>query len=231
MSNRPAVSKRLEKALFQEVGSRCPLCGEEDVSALVIHHIEPYAENPAHDPSKMIVLCSNCHARADRGDISRVKLLDRKQRLAKVVPFPHQTSTPSPQTVIGQGNIVAGHDIQVDHLHIRPPRIAGKGRATIIPGTVATDPFKIGYLKHLAKRYNKFKEYEVGKKQMRYSLIYQAYESEMKYSIEQTPLQLFETASRYLQSRIKNTKLGRIRKKQGKKLYSLFEEFPHTDVE
>jgi len=224
MAKRASIPKRLEKALFQEVGSRCPNCGDDRVSDLVIHHIIPFADNPTHDPAHMIVLCSNCHAQAHSKDIAIDHLYKLKRHLRKLGPTTPSSASPHSQTVIGERNIVAGRDIQVGQIHIHGPK-KGKAKTLLIPGTVATDPHKVGYLKHLAKRYNQFKEYEVGKENMRYALIFQAYQREIKYGIEQTPSELFEKASKWLQSRIENTMLGRIRKKQGHRLYSTFEEF------
>src|SRR3989304_1383059 len=231
MADPRTIPKRLEKALFQEAGSSCPTCGQNNVSALTIHHIKPFSEQPFHNPEDMIVLCANCHARADREEITMDQLYEIKRRLGDATRNRPQTPSPYPQTVIGQGNIVAGRDIQDGHLHIGSPRTRGKGRLAVIRGTVATDPHKVGYLKHLAKRYNEFKEYEMGKEKMRYALVYQGYQREIKYGIEQTPLGLFEKACKYLQARIENTMLGRVRKKQGQKLYSTFEEFSETGGE
>ncbi|MBI4527367.1 MAG: HNH endonuclease [Deltaproteobacteria bacterium] len=231
MADPRTIPKRLEKTLFQEAGSRCPNCSENDVSTLTIHHIKPFSENPVHNRADMIVLCANCHARADRGEITTDRLYDLKALLGNATFHSPQTPSSCSQTVIGQSNFVAGGDIQVGHLHISTPRTKGKGRVGVIPGTVATDPHKVGYLKHLAKRYNEFKEYEAGKDNMRYALVYQAYQREIKYGIEHTPLELFEMACKYLQTRIENTMLGRIRKKQEQKLYSTFEEFFRTGDE
>ena len=77
--SRIAVPKRMERALYQEVGSRCPACGESDVSALTIHHIVAYAVTGKHDPEAMIVLCANCHARADRREITQDELFALKR--------------------------------------------------------------------------------------------------------------------------------------------------------
>jgi hypothetical protein len=101
-------------------------------------------------------------------------------------------------------------------------RRAAKSRL-VIPGTLGAEPKKLGYLKYLVRRYIELKQWDVGKGQMRYPVIYSAYRREIKYSLAETPLDKFEEASRYLQRRIENTKIGRAKK--GSNLYSTFEEF------
>lgn len=226
MTKRPPIPKRLEKSLYQEANSRCFVCGSDEIATLEIHHIVPFEEIGAHHVSDMIVLCRNCHAKAHSGEISRDKLYQAK-RSAKTPPLdrPNQV-VPSSGTVIGHGAIVAGGSITAGgDIRVTVLRQTHRSRASIIPGTVATDRFKIGYLKYLATRHQDFKEYEVGKDQTRYPVIYKSYQREIRFSIEQTPLERFEVAIEYLQQRINNTKLGRIRRGQGQKLYSTFNEF------
>lgn len=191
MSKRNSIPKKIEKLLFQEVGSRCPVCGQIDVTTLTIHHIEQYATNPMHHPSTMIVLCANCHAKADRGEISKAMLYDIKKKANIVSP---KSSTRSKINVKGVANVVGenvhiGGDVRIN-VH------TGKKRLTkpIIPGSVSEDVRKIGYLEYLVKRYNEFKKWECESKgqEMKYFLIRRAYEGELKYQVKDTPLNLFE---------------------------------------
>lgn len=232
MADRPAIPRRLEKTLFQEANSRCLICGEDHVAALEIHHIVPFEEVHAHNHADMLVLCANCHAKAHGGGISRDQLYKAKRSAKKVIPIRPRPTSLGPQTVTGQGLIVAGGDIIAGgDIKVHAPRMVSKPRPPIIPNTVATNPDKVGYLKHLAKRYIEFKEYEVGKGNMHYPIIYKSYEREIGYSINNTPLNRFADACHYLQRRIGNTKLGRMLKSQGRKLYSTFEEFAKGDVQ
>lgn len=216
-AKRPNIPKRIEKLLYQEVGSQCPVCGESDIVKLTIHHIEPWSECREHDPLKMIVLCANCHARAEAGDIDRATLYRAKLKL-RIVRLPATAGVA--QHVMGDNNAVAGRDVNI--------RVTARSRRRVLPrpaGTVCDDPRKVGYLQYLAKRYNQFKEWEVGKPAMKYGFIHKAFEREIKYAIRTTPLDRFETAASWLQERIRGTKLGRILSARGQLVFSAFDEF------
>lgn len=89
----------------------------------------------------------------------------------------------------------------------------------------------IGYLNHLVNRYNEFKAWDCKQEgiPINYAFIRVAYQREMKYKVKDTPVELFDSAVAYLQRRIENTKLGRMKKGQGQKLFSSFDDFdrPH----
>lgn len=98
-------------------------------------------------------------------------------------------------------------------------------------GTVCDDPRKVGYLQYLAKRYNQFKEWDVGKAAMHYGLIHTAYQRHMKYAVRTTPMDQFEKGAAWLQQRILGTKLGRILAARGQPVFSAFDEFDgHGDL-
>lgn len=133
-------------------------------------------------------------------------------------PGPHVT-----QNVTGDGNIVGGGPVTIGNVDMR--HTSRRARTPILPGTVATDPYKVGYLQYLADRFNEFKEWEVGKEAMNYALIRVSYKREMKFPISHTPLDRFDAAIAYLQSRIRSSKVGRIRARQGDRLFDSFAEF------
>ncbi len=137
-----------------------------------------------------------------------------------IIRFPGNHVT---QRVQGDGNIVAGGDVAITNVDMR--RAWKRSRSPVLPGTVATDPHKIGYLKYLAERFNEFKRWETGKTAVKYALIHVAYRRAMKYSIANTPLDHFAEAVTFLQQRIRNTMLGRIKAKDGNRLFEIFEEF------
>ncbi|HUV42267.1 MAG TPA: HNH endonuclease signature motif containing protein [Sedimentisphaerales bacterium] len=120
--------------------------------------------------------------------------------------------------------------IQAKYITIKTDKKSS--RSIIIPGTVAEDARMYGYLNYLVKRYNEFKEWECKKAKikMNYSLIRVAYEREMKYKIKDTPQNMFGRAVEYLQKRISNTKLGRIKKSRGQEIFSSFETFDQNEL-
>ncbi|MCP4248633.1 MAG: hypothetical protein GY778_16430 [bacterium] len=136
-----------------------------------------------------------------------------------IIKFPGTSVT---QDVAGDGNIFVGNgSINIGRVDMR--RTRERSSAPVLPGTVATEPYKVGYLKYLAKRFNDFKEWEVGREAMNIARIYKAYERELKFSIANTPLDLIAEAAAYLQGRIRNSKLGRIKAREGNRLFDTFE--------
>lgn len=223
-AGRKSIPKRTEKLLYQQVGSRCPVCAEESVAKLTIHHIESYAESQAHDPSKMIVLCANCHASAEAGEIDKNRLYELK---ARPMTLSSNRSPSVSQQVSGSNNLVAGRDVVV-----KIGRGAKRPKLPEPVGTVCEDPRKVGYLQYLAKRCNQFREWDSSRRgSMNYGAIHGQYQNQMKYAIRTTPLPLFESGLQFLQKQILNTKLGRILNARGQRTFSLFEEFDgHGDL-
>lgn len=128
------------------------------------------------------------------------------------------------QEVFGNGNFVVGKgSIHVENVDMRST--TRRRRSPVIPGTVATDPYKVGYLEYLVGRFNQFKESEVGKPAMKYALIRIAYKREIKFNVAHTPLERFDEAVAYLQGRIRNTMIGRAKAAEGNRLFESFAEF------
>lgn len=244
MTKRKYMPKALEKRLFQEVGSKCPICGENDIETLKIHHIVPYHNNEEHNADDLIVLCGRCHDKADAGTISRSELYKLKRGLilggqtpSNVISFPgaqnkflaREDSPPIVNTK-QTGNVnLSGSPVVHGNITVTNIKTTKKSKSapTIIPGTIGENARKIGYLKYLIKRYQKFKEWECNKKgvKLQYGKIWGSYQDEIKYTPQNTPIDLFDNAVAYLQGRIRNTKLGRIKNSRGQKLFSDFDNF------
>ncbi len=245
MVRRKSIPKRLEKKLYQEVSSKCPVCGETDVDSLVIHHIVPYANNQEHNFDDMIVLCSGCHSKADSGTLSRTKLYKIKRELltpsSNVVDFqafkkkaqgnePSRPSMISNTSIHGDGNVTIkeGTEVHGDlNVTTRISKSGSKSNPIIIPGTLGSEKRLIGYIEYLISRYNEFKKWDCEKngEKMNYSRIRVAYQRVFKYKVKDTPIEHFEKAVAYLQDRIRKTKLGRNKNSQGQRIFREFEEF------
>jgi len=143
-----------------------------------------------------------------------------------IIPFP---GIQIGNNVRGEGNIIAGGDVTIGKIDLR--RSSKRSSTPVLPGTVATDPHKIGYLRYLADRFNKFKEGEVGKSKMEYAVIHVSYRRDMHFSIPTTPLDRFNEAVAYLQRRIRNTMLGRNLARQGNRLFESLDEFTANEGE
>jgi hypothetical protein len=134
---RRAVPRDVERALYQEVGSRCPECGEANVKALTVHHIVAYAQAYGHNPDAMIVLCANCHARADRREITEDELFRMKRALRASQPGfgtggLDGRAPASPLINIGRQAAENIINIAGDHTTVRPPK-GRRPRVVIAP--------------------------------------------------------------------------------------------------
>ena len=68
----------------------------------------PIAENPEHDPRDMLVLCANCHAKADRGELSKESLYGAKSGGNEVIlQFPGSRKPAESVSAVGNGNLLA----------------------------------------------------------------------------------------------------------------------------
>lgn len=70
----PPASKKIKNELyFERADKQCEWCGK-DIDSPDVHHIKPREEGGPNKTSNLIVLCPNCHRKADSGVISRSKL-------------------------------------------------------------------------------------------------------------------------------------------------------------
>jgi hypothetical protein len=119
---------------------------------------------------------------------------------------------------------------QINNISAETVNVHANGRRAVRPrffvsGIVANEPMKLGYLKYLAHRFNEYKERQVGKVRMRPQIIFVEYRRSIGYSVTETPLEKFDAGQRYLQDRIENSMVGRIKHAKGEKRYETFQEF------
>ncbi|MFC6716999.1 HNH endonuclease [Natrialbaceae archaeon GCM10025810] len=70
----PPASESLKNELrLDRAGGQCEYCVEE-IDLLEVHHIKPRSEGGPNTRKNLIVLCPNCHRKADRGVYSRSEL-------------------------------------------------------------------------------------------------------------------------------------------------------------
>ena len=95
-------------------------------------------------------------------------------------------------------------------------------------GCIGSDTVKANYIGHLISRYNEYKEYEVGKGQVKYAVFASQLKKRYKIAPTRTLYNLhinkFDELASYIQMRIDGTKLAKIKGKEHKN-YSTFEEF------
>jgi len=83
MSERPPIPSELKRKVLVEAGHRCaiPTC-RYPITEIV--HIIPWEQVKKHEYENLIALCSNCHGRADRGEIDRKSLRIYKRILQRL---------------------------------------------------------------------------------------------------------------------------------------------------
>lgn len=240
-NRRKRTPQQIETAILTQSRRRCCLCWGLRSDAAEqqgqIAHID-------HDPSNwlpenLVFLCLSHHNEYDSrmsqakgltaGEIREYR--DRMYELLKddTIPLAGVGSNQQGATQHGaplcvvHGDGAAITNIQ-GNVNIRYPRSAKGKQATVIPGTVAEDYSMVNYLNYLINRYNEFKKWEAGQR-MNYAMIRVAYQREFGCCVKDTPQVRFLAAAEYLQGRIRNTKLGRMKNAEGKSLFSSVDEF------
>ena len=215
------MPKRTEKKIFQEANSRCAKCGENDVSALQIHHIQSYAEVKEHKEANLILLCASCHAKIGNKEYKENDLLRLKISLIKGNSPNVARSSPT-NTITLENSKNTGVVANANNLTIKTEKKTVK----MLPpkGTIASNAPYRNYIKYLIDRYNKFKGENAGKGKMKYTVIYTSITGEFGAKWDMLLLDNFDRLSDYLKNRIDKTAFGRNQKAKGIKRYSTFEE-------
>ena len=237
--------------LLQKCLRRCCLCyalkGDDSQKDGQLAHLDHKRSNG--DPGNFVWLCFEHHNSYDSRmgqakNITEQELRRHRQALYQAVeqgavPAKHGATVlkfsierAAPMSITGDGNVIAGGD--VNYVVNMPKNRRGKRPAAsspIIPGTVSEDAQMIGYLRYLVDRYQKFKKWECDRtgQEMKYPVIHRAYKAKIKYELKHTPRSLFDGAVSFLQQRIRDTRLGRMKRNQ--RLYSDFQDFDGQTVE
>lgn len=237
-----------QTAVLERCRRRCCLCFAlaNDVSQKEgqLAHLDHDRSN--NNVDNLVFLCLEHHAKYDAKMIQAKNMSEAEVRKyremlelavqeGRVPPEAQALASKQPNgqqigsvNINGGSAIIAGGDVHYTVQAPKPTRRrkgSSSSRPPIIPGTVAENPRMIGYLNYLVRRYEKFKKWECERagRRMGYGVIRNRYKDQMHYELIHTPVAQFEKAARYLQERIRNTKLGRMRK--GQKLYDSFDEF------
>lgn len=216
----PQLAK-LKANLQKEIGSICPFCENDEVGHFEIHHID---ENPSNNEiSNLLMLCPICHSKITKGDIAELEVYKKKISLI-TNPVSNKTA---PNKLIHFNdrveNAIIGDNNQIS---IKQSKKTVKQKYP--EGCIGFDTIKANYVSHLIKRYNEYKEYEVGKGQVNYSTfsahLKKTYKIGPTRTLYNLPIEKFEELVSYIQSRIEKTKLAKIKGK-GHKNYSTYEEY------
>lgn len=76
---RKSLPAKMRSSLQKEINSACPICGNEDVEYFEAHHIDGDRSNTIL--ANLLLLCSNCHSKITKGDISVDEVIIIKNNL------------------------------------------------------------------------------------------------------------------------------------------------------
>ena len=213
----PKQSK-VRAELQKEIGSTCPFCNSDDVGHFEIHHID---ENPSNNENRnLILLCPTCHSKITKGDIAPVQVFEKKIEL---LMRPKTSNKGQSVRIKKVNNAVIG-----DNNNVTIKQSTKKTVQKYPEGCIGHEIQKTNYLSHLIKRYNEYKENEVGKERMNYAQFGAHLKKQFKLgptrTIYHVPTERFDELASYIQKRINETtlakKLGR-----GHKNFSTFDEY------
>jgi HNH endonuclease len=222
--NDKVIPKQTEKLIYQEASSRCSFCPEDHIPLLDIHHIVPRADGGSNDPSNLILVCKNCHARIDSGAISSDEV-SRVKHTQRVIPLIPRGKTSSGNNLTIGGDVTSS--IIANSLTItgdvKLPR-----RMSHPAGSIGANLNKKNYIAHLVEQYHTLRSADgsYGRTvQYEYAVLYKSIERKFKAKTYFIPESRFEDLVQYLQNRIDATIQGKRNRKNGYKNYSDFYEY------
>lgn len=211
---------KVRAELQKEIGSICPFCDSDDVGHFEIHHMD---ENPSNNEvGNLLLLCPTCHSRITKGDISSIEVYKKKLSLLT-------NPTPSRRN---SNNTINFNDKVENAIVGDNNNISIKQTKKIVSkypeGCIGADTIKANYIGYLVKRYNEYKEAEVGKVNMNYAAFAAHLKKQYKIGPTRTlynlPIEKFDELAIYIQLRIDKTTLAKM-KGRGHKNYSTLDDY------
>lgn len=218
--NRIPQETKIRSLLQKEIGSTCPFCENDDVEHFQIHHID---ETPSNNEfENLLLLCPTCHSKITKGDILQIDVWKRKVQLAS------KDKKKPPRAKVIQFNAKVGSAVVGDNNNVTINPTHKKIINKYPEGSIGVDRDKMNYISYLISRYNEYKEYEVGKGNVKYGFfgtkLKQRYGIGSTKTIYNVSIDKFDELSAYIQSRIDGTMLGKINRKTQRN-YISFEEY------
>lgn len=220
MTKRKTLPRKLEKEVYQQFGSKCPFCDENDVNTLQVHHIVAHAETQEHDAENLLLTCANCHQKIENGEIPTLDVYAAKLQAKQGGAKPTQMKPSS----VGNVLLHNGPNFGIVANTVNLPKKSGVGKPGPIPGTIGSDLAQRNYAKYLIDRYHKFKEVDTGREEMNYAILYNSISRKFGAKWDNLPVDAFGTLVKFLQQRIDNTRLGKTQRAKGIENYSNFDE-------
>ncbi|MGE8505300.1 MAG: hypothetical protein ACN6P1_24060 [Pseudomonas sp.] len=231
-----------------------PLVEESGTVTGEIAHIRATSPNgPRHDPAQtieerhgfanLILLCGRHHAIIDTEveeypvpRLEKMKHEHETKGTIEIGPFHGMVA----QRLLDKCESVAIFNIGGNVAYKSPGAIQAqnvnlkttKNSVKVAPPSDAVGAIaeRASYVEYLIHKYQDYQKQDLEKEGNRkYMLIYQAIQREYGSKWQTVPLTRFEELVSFLQRRIDNTKVGRIRKSRGQKRYHSFEEHNRGD--
>jgi hypothetical protein len=170
-------------------------------------------------------MCPICHSKITKGDISQTEVIGVKHTLLQCARLSENTIAKQENTFNGNVNqSVIGNNNQITyHVH--------KTNKDKYPaGCIGHEITKANYVSYLITRYHEYKEWQVGKDEMRYALfpsqLKKRYKIGKQRTIYHVPINKFEELVAYIQSRIGETALAKINSRKGQNIhFQSYEEY------
>ena len=196
-----------------------------------------------HDFTNLILLCRVHHAIID-ADSSRYpsellfemkemherdgscELYGESARLASIfvsAVLPTIEASGRAQVMVSSPGAVQAQHVENIVIKTSRPKVSA-----VLPsgGAIGHDLQMRNYVLHLIERYNEFQKWDSTKAgRGKYIVIYRAIKREFGAKWDFVPTPKFENLVAYLQSRILNSKLGRIKTSRGERCFSTWEEW------
>ena len=217
---RKSPSQRMRARLQREIGSECPFCGSQEVDTFEVHHLN---EDPSDDCfENELMVCPICHAKITAGTISRDETMAKKVELAKCTKEEpsDEAARISSVSMRDVGFAIVGNNNRVTTV---TPR---KQVVKYPPDCIGGNSLKANYISYLVERYQKLASWN------RPNFSYAVFPTQLKRrfkigsqrTIYNLTLDRFGELAAYIQDRILNTQIGRMRRGT-QKLFSSFEEY------
>lgn len=226
MEKRKPIPSMVRKRIFQEANSQCTLCGNPDITALDIHHIDAIRDAGTNIPENLILLCANCHRKVTHGSVSREKLAAAKSALQSTDPTARRNDGQVTNVVHIRGDV--DRSIVANTVRVAAKRVP---RMKYPDGCIGADLPRHNYISYLISRYHEFRMADTSfgeharLENFSYAVIYKNIQRKFKAKTFFVPVHHFDELVSYLQGCVDGTILGRTNGRRKIPNYESFEEY------
>lgn len=222
MKPRKKPSQRMRALLQKEIDSQCPFCQSQEVDTFEVHHLNGQPDDERSE--NLLMVCPTCHAKITAGTIPINEVYQKKIELmvaSKQKTRQNRAQTTAPRVSMKDVKIgIVGSNNNVTTKTVK------KQVVKYPSDCIGSDSTKANYISYLIKRYNEFASWK--RDDFRYPAFNAHLKKQFKVGNQRTvfniPLTRFDELADYIQQRIANTRLGRM-KKNTQRLFQSFAEY------